>query len=830
MRYLVLPALVLSALLVQPEAAFAQGARKIKIEKVQVGFPKTVEASFYKAAAWTPVYVYLTNEGSEKIDGKEYALVVETADSEDVQNHYTERRLLPLLNPGESTNPPLLAYVRPGGDTSEITVHVQNNEGRIIDSKKPDPYAAEALPANAQIVLLAGSKLHGMKGALIHTDHGAGLGGIGGQQVQEDEDSLDAKGPLRFVYVEKVEQLPARWFGYQGVDLMVLTTAREEFISNLLTDQTSRKEALVEWVRRGGRLVISAGRNQLFVKNFLEKTQLLKCDLTGTVQRRELAGVRSWVGKQPPIFRGTPIRGKQDQYLDVEFTELVPGPGVDVLAREAANDKDKKVRPSIVQAGCGLGRVVLTAFDLDAPPFTSWGGKEAGNGDFFRKLAEETDIRQVTQKEAAPKANQGQVKGQPPPPNFAGEAREPGELASELQNSLEDFDKVPVINFGWVALFIIFYILLVGPIDYFVLKKLVKRLELTWVTFPAAVLTISGIAYFTAYWLKGNDLRINKIDVVDIDLNSSRAYGSTWFTIYSPRIQNYTVGLEGAPAGWNWTAPGAEATGDHAVLVDWMGRPEADWERRSQQGILNWNRPTYRYAADAAGLESVPIRVWATKSFSASWKMVLTEEKPLFEAGLHRVNPKSDLLEGTITSHLPVDLKEVTLIYKGLAYEVTGGLNRDEPKNINSLDLGKAGLPRIEWFKTRFTETGWRGGASKTRTRNGQSDVVRPARFHMKSLLFHSAGTEATTEGNSQLRALDESWRLTETHKEEVILVGRTAYVEGEAEDVSKSDVSPSRLWLGVLPDSGKARKDLDGKLSQETFVRVFIPVTPRDK
>jgi hypothetical protein len=821
MRYLVLPALVLSVLLVQPEAAFAQGARKIKIEKVQVGFPKTVEASFYKAAAWTPVYVYLTNEGSESIDGKDYALVVETTDSEDVQNHYTERRLLPLLNPGESTEKPLLAYVRPGGDTSEITVHVQNSEGRIIDSKKPDPYAAEALPANAQIVLLAGSKLHGMKSALIHKEN-AKPG-----EAEEDEDTLDAKGPLRFVYVEKVEQLPARWFGYQGVDLMVLTTAREEFISNLLTDPTGRKEALVEWVHRGGRLVISAGRNQLFVKNFLEKTQLLKCDLTGTVQRRELAGVRSWVGKQPPIFRGTPIKGKQDQYLDVEFTELVPGPGVDVLAREVANDKDKKERPSIVQAGCGLGRVVLTAFDLDAPPFTSWGGKE----EFWKKLAEEMDIRQVTHKEAAPNPNQGQIKGQPPPQKFTGEAREPGELASELQNSLEDFDKVPVINFGWVALFIAFYIILVGPIDYFVLKKLVKRLELTWVTFPAAVLTISGIAYFTAYWLKGNDLRINKIDVVDIDLNSSRAYGSTWFTIYSPRIQNYTVGLEAAPERWNWRPPGkVEATGDSAVLVDWMGRPEADWERRSQQGILNWNRPTYRYAADAAGLESVPIRVWATKSFSASWWMALTEEKPLFEAELHRVNPNSDLLEGTITSHLPVDLKEVTLIYKGLAYEVKEGLNRDEPKNINGLKLGEKGSNRKQWFDARFNEPGWRGGASKTRTRNGQADVVRPARFHMKSLLFHSAGTEATTERNSQLRALDESWRLNETHREEVILVGRTAYVEGEAEDVSKNEVSPSRLWLGVLPDSGKGRKDLDGKLSQETFVRVYIPITLRDR
>jgi hypothetical protein len=815
MRYLVLPVLALSALLVPPGTAFAQGTRKIKIETVQVGFPATAQSSRYKAAAWTPVYVYLKNEGTENIDGKEYALVVETTDSDDVQNHYTERRLLPLLIP-QVTDQLLLTYVRPGGDTSEITVHVQNSEGRTIDSKKPEPYAAEALPVNYQIVLLAGSKLPAMKRALIR-DERAKPG-----EAQVDDESLDAKGPLRFVYVEKVEQLPARWFGYQGVDLMMLTTAREEFISNLLTDTTGRKEALVEWVRRGGRLVISAGRNQLFVKSFLEKTQLMKCDLKGTAQRKELAGVRQWVGLTPPQFRGSPVKGKQDQYLDVDFTDLVPGAGEDVLAKEAQTDKDKKERPSIVQASCGLGRVVLIAFDLDAPPFTTWGGSD----EFYRKLAVEMDIRQVTHQDA--EVNRNPVKGNrpPPQPNMTGEAAEPGELAGRLQNSLEEFDKVPVINFGWVALFIFFYILLVGPIDYFVLKKLVKRLELTWITFPAAVLTISGVAYFTAYWLKGNDLRVNKIDVVDIDLNSSRAYGTTWFTIYSPRIQNYTVGVEPSPAAWNWAAPKAEATGDNAVLVDWMGRGEADWQRSGQQGLLNWNRPTYRYAADAAGLESVPIRVWATKSFSASWRMTLTEEKPLFEAAIHRVNANGDLLEGTITSHLPVDLKDVTLIYKDKVYKL-GTLNHDLPTTINLLKVGEGGEVRTTWFASPFSE---KPGAGKTRTRNGQRDEVMPARFHMKSLLFHSAGNEATTERNSQLRTLDQSWRLKETHREEVILVGRTAYVEGNSEDVSKNDVSASRMWLGGLPDAGKARKDLDGTMTQETFVRVYIPVTPRER
>ena len=57
------------------------------------------------------------------------------------------------------------------------------------------------------------------------------------------------------------------------------------------------------------------------------------------------------------------------------------------------------------------------------------------------------------------------------------------------------------------------------------------------------VLLVSVIAYFTAYALKGNDLKINKIYLVDFDLRSDlddklqtrKAYatGTTWFTAIS---------------------------------------------------------------------------------------------------------------------------------------------------------------------------------------------------------------------------------------------------------------------------------------------------------
>src|SRR5262249_52766254 len=116
---------------------------------------------------------------------------------------------------------------------------------------------------------------------------------------------------------------------------------------------------------------------------------------------------------------------------------------------------------------------------------------------------------------------------------------------ARLKGGLETFEETPTISFGWVALFLLVYIVLVGPLDYFVLKKLFKRLELTWITFPLTVIVVSVAAYATAYALKGDDLRINKIDLIDVDLNEpSQVYGTSWFTLFSPRVASYTLGIE----------------------------------------------------------------------------------------------------------------------------------------------------------------------------------------------------------------------------------------------------------------------------------------------
>ena len=56
--------------------------------------------------------------------------------------------------------------------------------------------------------------------------------------------------------VTGVEQLPTEWYGYEGVDRVVLLTVSPRSIGNC---QAERLEALERWVRLGGRLLLSLG-------------------------------------------------------------------------------------------------------------------------------------------------------------------------------------------------------------------------------------------------------------------------------------------------------------------------------------------------------------------------------------------------------------------------------------------------------------------------------------------------------------------------------------------------------------------------------------------
>jgi hypothetical protein len=787
-----------------PALAAAQARGRVSIDDVRIGFSAAPELgepvdvknrmSFFKSGAWTPVYVDIT-AGPEGLEGAQ--LIVEVSDSDDIQSNYVIS--LPRLDPREAFT--ALTYAKPGTAGGDLTATVQVGGKNYLFKKSIEQY--QSFNLDEVLYLTVGSRLAGLRRTVLAINEQA-------EQAQGPQQWKNFYRP-RASFIDDVELLPTRWFGYASVDLMILTTGNLDFVTKLLNDQKNRKQALAEWVRRGGRLLISMGRNQDVANKLLEQMQIsLPVRITGTRPVPQLDDVEKWLSNRLPDQRKSfPLRNretKDGKIPPIDVTKLeTTAPDLDVLIRL------EKEQPLMVRMPQGRGQVMLVAFDLDQPPFTAWGAQSY----FWEALLIQAhfltrDLGRDTQDQQG-RSGSG-----------SGDKESNIELAADLQQGLEHFGDVPVISFGWVALFILVYIIIVGPLDYFFLKKVVKRLELTWITFPTVVLVVSAVAYFAAYSLKGNDLKINKIDLVDIDLANQKAYGDAWFTLFSPRIQLYTIGIE--PAAPVWAQETEEEKKASGVMVSWLGRPGLDsggFNRPRSQSLF---RRAYYYAADATGMEGVPIQVWSSKSFAASWERPLDPGRMPFTAELRHPNGNPEKIEGSITNHLPVALEEAWLVYgtgnpDPQVYALKS-LAPNEKKTIR-IDPGQQ-TDRSElksWVSSgimRSLAPGNRGSSSQYRTVGSAASMLK------KALFFEAPGQNQHVRNNT-LRYLDQSWRLVK-HQGEAMLFGYLNIDYGAAETVNQNAGTPTRLWLGQLP--GSQYEPLAGTLQQETYLRVFLPVT----
>jgi hypothetical protein len=235
---------------------------------------------------------------------------------------------------------------------------------------------------------------------------------------------------------------------------------------------------------------------------------------------------------------------------------------------------------------------------------------------------------------------------------------------------------------------------------------------------------------------------------------------------------------------------------------------------------------TYQFAPGAAGLTGVPIPVWTTKSFTASWAAPLN--KLPFDARLEYDPQDPDRqVSGTFRNHLPLDLHDVKLIYRDKWYRLPDCRAGGQPVPI-TLKAG-AGMDMGSWSQQR-------GAAAPF-----NPDDMRPAGPYdpgqvLTELLFHEKGGTFGMFGNHAQRRLDESWRLPEEWRgkpptvRDAILVARLQGARGSAETLEGENDPrlPTHLWLDTLPGGEQRRPSISGTLTQDTYIRVFLPVTPR--
>jgi hypothetical protein len=608
-----------------------QSARGPEVENMRIGFDASISAlkasNTFKIGTWTPVWVQLRG-GSERFSGFMDVIV-----GDDDGTPTTFRMAVEV---GANQSQRFTAYARPGSREPEFTIRLLDQNGRrvgVASQATVMPTPPESIMPNETMILTMGRP----QGVEMIVELPGFQNANRGRSRNVGEELVTARIDAQLGF------MPARWYGYDAARTVVVDTGDREAVASL---DALRGQGLVDWVERGGHLVVAVGANWQAVRDSVLGPILPGMPI-GQERVPSLEALEIFAGSNKPITPpGTPA-------VMVTKLEQIEQRGGTILGSVTSN------LPLIVRGPYGFGRVTLIALDVDQKPFADWPDRSLF---WLRAL----DLRR-------PRVDQLGTGSQ-----FGGGGAafyQSGftDLSSQLRLALEQFPGVKLIPFGWVAFFIFLYILLIGPGDYFFLKKVLKRMELTWITFPTIVVTVSLVAYYAAYMLKGNDLLVNKVDVVDIDQAAGLARGNTWISLFSPQNRDYTIRTIPTPLDHEPPAIEAGGSGDPPrvpagteVLTTWFSAPE------NQLGSMGSSSRRFSfvgsgYAYQPTGgvelLESVRIPIWSTKCITSRW---FGPAAPLVDSDLQPAG--IDRLNGTVTNRQDIPLEDTILAFGKQVY------------------------------------------------------------------------------------------------------------------------------------------------------------------
>ena len=172
--------------------------------------------------------------------------------------------------------------------------------------------------------------------------------------------------------LDDVERLPTQWCGYEGVDAVILSTSQPEIYRKLAAD-SAQVQALDEWVRMGGRLVLCVGAQA--------------DEDSGRRTRRcggsPPAGSRRWCRcVRPGRWRAIAEAGRRCRRSAAGKAAALRVPRLaDVQGTVEAREADL---PLVVRTARGFGQVIFVAADLDQPPLSTMVRPAAAGGQAAR--------------------------------------------------------------------------------------------------------------------------------------------------------------------------------------------------------------------------------------------------------------------------------------------------------------------------------------------------------------------------------------------------------------------------------------------------------------
>lgn len=345
-----------------------------------------------------------------------------------------------------------------------------------------------------------------------------------------------------------VADLPDKALGLSALDWIVWPQADPTDLS------PEQLDALLTWVATGGNLLVSATDSWSVVADS-ELNRALPVDLIGESD----GSADGWLaelgadggGVRVPIATALPRTGPVHSASVLALADdgrplwvagawglgsvhaLLLDPAVGPIARDVSREELWRTLLWIPSPDEGLKRY------LNGPPgMAEW--VDYGAGAFFPDELGASDAtrggpRLAVQLGLATPSRHGLLTSGLSSDQLGDgwyEGDEHAQFDARMRDLLSDIPGVAPLPLPWLAGFAIVYLLLIGPVDYAVLR-LLKRQPLTWITFPILVAIFSAVALIGTSIIKGSQAIVTRYEVVDVLPGTGVWRGHTWLGIFS---------------------------------------------------------------------------------------------------------------------------------------------------------------------------------------------------------------------------------------------------------------------------------------------------------
>lgn len=423
----------------------------------------------------------------------------------------------------------------------------------------------------------------------------------------------EASPVLEGVQISSAAEMPTDARGLDAIDTILLVS---DFDMN-----KAQVQALQQWVHSGGNLIFSLGDNVTAVlqtefgkwaDGFFELDESPR-----TI--RELSALQSYVSGASRLETGR---------------RNVPM----AISRSNQNfaDVDTLAGPLIASQSVGAGTIKFLGIDLNERPINKW----ISLPQFYEVLMlGEKLSKQSGYTKRSSRISQSGV----------------SDLSTQMMATVDASPQVGKWSTWSILAMMIGWLILIGPLDYLLVTRLLKKPHLTWLTFPLFIcLGVFGIATGLG---STTESTLNQLHLLDV---SNSASGSTvhtrsWMSLSSSETARADLLAQ----------PETSIATDAAATLLWSGRAEDVYGGMYRAGGIGLGRQTYTHdIASPTELKSLPLLVDGSRQLISEW--YATPQKPLIESELEATG--YGLLSGSFTHSLPAPIEDFIIIHGNRVY------------------------------------------------------------------------------------------------------------------------------------------------------------------